>query len=433
MRLPPGGGRVKLSAADLEMLEGRRGEAARFAMSIIVQMAEVVGADELLTIAQAHLDACALMSQSSLEFIEYLTRHDGRVQVPTTLNMVSLDLDNWRKLRIPRSFGEMATRIAEGYLRLGCIPTWTCAPYQGYLTPRFGQQIAWGESNAIAYANSVLGARTNRYGDYMDVCAALTGRVPKAGLHVPENRRGQVLVRVHDVEPALWHDTAAWAAFGHVLGHLVGSRIPVIHGLPQNASGDQLKALAAAAASAGAVALFHAIGLTPEAPSLNVAFQGGLPQETVDVGSAELASAWADLSDAAGGDRLDALILGCPHFSYAELEALAEVISDLRPERVHPKVQMMVMTNAAAHALAARRGLVETVERFGATVILDTCPFHFPIVRKRTRVVMTNSGKCAYYAPGELGVRVAFGSLRDCIRSATSGTVVLEHFPWKDV
>jgi len=178
---------VRLNDLDRSMLDGDLGEATRFAMSVVVRMAEAVEATDLITIEEAHVDACALMSQSNLDFVGRLVQHGGRVRVPTTLNMVSLDLDHWEALGVPPEFAEQATRIAEAYVALGCVPTWTCAPYQGYLAPRFGQQIAWGESNAVVYANSVLGARTNRYADFMDVCAAITGRVPNTGLHRAEN------------------------------------------------------------------------------------------------------------------------------------------------------------------------------------------------------------------------------------------------------
>ncbi len=417
---------VRLSTDDQAMLDGQSGEAARFAMSVLARMAEVTGAEELLSVEQAHIDACGLMSQSSLEFIEHLANHDGRVRIPTTLNMIPLDLRNWRHLGVPAAFGEKASRIVEAYLKIGCIPTYTCAPYQGYLTPRFGQQIAWGESNAVVYANSVLGARTNRYGDYMDVCAAITGRAPKVGLHLRENRRGKVLVRIKDVPMKTWQSPAAWATLGHLVGAHVGNSIPVIEGLPQRASSDQLKAFGAAAASSGAVALFHAVGITPEAPDLVTAFHGYEPEETVDVSLQMLRHAWQDLSSVEQGDRLDAVILGCPHFSYSEFEALIRGITELHPNRVHSKVQMLVFTNASAYALAERRGFIESLESFGATVVLDTCPFHSPIIMKGTHTVMTNSGKCAYYAPGELGVNVAFGNLRDCVRSASRGAVTCE-------
>jgi len=152
--------------------------------------------------------------------------------------MGPLDLQNWRKFGVDEVFARKAIRQAEAYIKMGCVPTWSCAPYQGYLAPRFGQQIAWGESNAICYANSVLGARTNRYGDFMDICAAITGRVPKCGLHLKENRRGQVLVRLSGIEHSTMHSNVFYPVFGHLLGSLVQDRIPVIEGLPKTATSD---------------------------------------------------------------------------------------------------------------------------------------------------------------------------------------------------
>ena len=425
------GTNVRLTAADREMLDGRHGEAARFAMSVVVRMAEVQDAAELLSIEQAHIDACALMSPSSLELVERLVDGGGRVRVPTTLSMVSLDLENWRRLGVPAAFADTALRIANAYRALGCIPAWTCAPYQGYLTPRFGQQIAWGESNAVAYANSALGARTNRYGDYLDICAAITGRVPNVGLHRTENRRGEIVFRLVEETTDAWRAPEAWAALGHLLGEASGDRVPVIEGLPPIATIEQLKALGAAAASAGSVALFHVVGLTPEAPTLAAALHGRPPVDRIDVTPGMLDRAWEDLSSGEGtsGRRLDAVVLGCPHLSYAEFKTLAAAIA-ARGGRVHPDTRFLVITDVQSHALARRGGLIEPVERFGATIVFDTCPFHSPIVRRDAEVLMTNSGKCAYYAPGELDVRVAFGTTADCVRSAVEGHVVREASPW---
>ncbi len=422
---------VVLSQEDREMFGGNAGEAKRFAMSVIVRMADVVGATELISIEQAHLDACALMSDSSLEFIEYIARHGGRVCVPTTLNMVSLDLRFWKRLGVPDAFGEQATKIADAYCRIGAVPTWTCAPYQTYLTPRFGQQIAWGESNAVAYANSVLGARTNRYGDYMDVCAAITGRVPNYGFHLDDPRAGEILVRIAGIPPGLWQHPTVWAALGHWLGKVAGSSVPVLEGLPSIVESDSLKALCAAAASSGAVGLIHIVGVTPEAPDVETAFHGNHPQQTIDLSWGELRNAWEDLSSASTGEPVDVVIVGCPHYSYHEFSALVEAMEALEGKRVAPGVQFLVISNAPMVSLAKRSGWIKRMEAFGATLVFDTCPFHSPIVRAGTRTIVTNSGKCAYYAPGELGVSVSFATILDCVRSAAAGEVVREGMTWE--
>ncbi|MFW6162502.1 MAG: aconitase X, partial [Planctomycetota bacterium] len=185
-----------LTDLDQRLLDGARGEGAALALRIVVRMAEALEAGALMDVSQAHIDACGLLSDSGLEFAERLAGSGAEVAVPTTLNMGPLDLQGWREQGIDAAWAAKAIRQAEAYETMGCIPTWTCAPYQGYLCPRFGQQIAWGESNAVVYANSVLGARTNRYGDFLDLCAAVTGRVPRCGLHLDEHRRGQFLVRL---------------------------------------------------------------------------------------------------------------------------------------------------------------------------------------------------------------------------------------------
>jgi len=414
---------VTLSEKDKRMLDGEHGEATQLAMSILVRMAEVYGATEMMDVSQTHIDGCGLLSESGLEFAETLAAHGGRVSIPTTLNMIPLDLQNWRKFGIPEDFAAKAIRLAKAYTDMGCIPTWTCAPYQGYLTPRFGQQIAWAESNAIVYANSVLGARTNRYGDFIDICAAITGRVPRCGLHLKPNRKGQLLLRLVDIEPAILREDTLYPVLGHLLGSLAQDKIPVIEGLPAEATSDQLKALGAAAASSGAVALFHAIGVTPEANTLEEAFQGDAPERIIDVHLSDLLAARRDLSTAEEGAKLDWVVLGCPHFSYAEFEQLAELIRLNKAQSVHPDVKFIVTSNQTSYSLLQRSNLIDELRDFGVRITLDTCVFLTPLIPPDAKVLMTNSGKCAYYAPGELGLQVAFGSMADCVRSAVEGYV----------
>ncbi|MFC1718845.1 aconitase X [Candidatus Poribacteria bacterium] len=421
---------VTLSDEDRQMMDGKRGEAARLAMSILVRMAEVYGAAEMMDVTQAHIDGCGLMSKSSLEFAETLASLGGKVSIPTTLNMIPLDLQNWRQFGVPEEFGVEATRLAKAYIDMGCVPTCTCAPYQGYLTPRFGQQIAWAESNAIVYANSVLGARTNRYGDFIDICAAITGRVPRHGLHLKHNRRGQILLRLVDTDPAIFREDASYSVLGHLIGSLTEDNIPVIEGLPADASGDQLKALGAAAASSGAVALFHAIGVTPEANTLDEAFQGGSPEQVIDIHLSDLLKARADLSTTTEGVKLDWVILGCPHFSFAEFEHLVRLIQAEEAQAVHSDVQFIIFSSQTSYSLLQRTNLMDVLTDFGVRITLDTCPFHTPMVPPEVKVIMTNSGKCAYYAPGELDVKVAFGTIADCVRSAVAGHVRREGVLW---
>jgi len=421
---------LTLSRRDQAMLDGHQGRAAQFAMSIIVRMAEVYGADELLDVTQAHIDSVSILSDSMLEFAETLVAWGAHVSVPSTLNMVPLDRQRWKELGIPEDIAHKALRQIRAYTQMGCIPTCTCAPYEGYLTPRFGQHIAWAESNAIVYANSVLGARTNRYGDYMDICAAITGRVPWQGLHLTENRKGQLLLKLVGVPPDLLREDAFYPVLGHVVGHTAQDQVPVIEGLPPTTTREQLKALGAAAASAGAVALFHAVGLTPEARTLAEAFQGDAPERVIEVGLSDLRAARAELSTASEGDCLDAVVLGCPHFSFLGFQALARAIREQQGQRVHPGVRFWVLTHQVAYSLLQRTELLEVLTAFGADIVQDTCVFSSPLLAAGVKVVMTNSGKHAYYAPGGLGVSVAYGSLADCVHSAVQGLVCREEWPW---
>jgi len=424
---------VELSRQDKQFLDGQHGEAARLAMRIVVRMAEVHEAAELMDVTQAHIDGCGLLSETGLEFAETLAAKGARVSVPTTLNMGPLDLQNWRQFGVNEDFAGKAIRQAKAYTDMGCIPTWTCAPYQSYLTPRFGQQIAWGESNAICYANSVLGARTNRYGDYMDICAAITGRVPKCGLHLAENRKGQLLLRLKDIDAAVMQNNEFYVALGHLTGSLAGDKIPVIEGLDAGASSDQLKAMCAAAASSGAVALFHAIGVTPEANTFEQAFQGGKPERIIDISLADLRSARSELSTAGEEAKLDLVVLGCPHFSYDEFRELSDLIEEKteKGKRLHPDVRFVVISSQTSYALLQRGDFLDILTTFGIEITLDTCVFHTPMVAEDTKVIMTNSGKCAYYAPGELSVRVAFGSMADCVESSVKGQVCRKDPLWE--
>ncbi len=423
---------MELSVRDRELLDGRHGEAARFAASIVVRMAEVLEAERLLTIEQAHIDACALMSVSSRDVVRFLADRGGRVCVPTTLSMVSLDLEGWGELGIDAGYADMAGEIARAYTDLGCIPTWTCAPYQGYLTPRFGQQVAWGESNAVAYANSVLGARTERYADYLDICAAIVGRVPHAGLHRSENRIATVHFRVAEANPADWETTAAWACLGSLVGRWSGSNVPVIDGLPPlRPSNDMLKAFGASAASAGAVGLFHLVGVTPEAPDLRTACGRRTPPQRRDITRADLSASWKDLAAMEEGSRIDAVILGCPHFSYQEFEALTRCFAHRTNQRVHENVQFLVFAGGEILELVRRSGWIDMLRDRGVTIVRDTCPFHSPVVDADAARIMTNSGKCAYYAPGELDVTVGFDSLDRCVEAAINGRIPPGGNPWR--
>jgi predicted aconitase/predicted aconitase with swiveling domain len=417
---------LTLSDHDRAVLAGEQGPAAALAMSILVRMAGVYGASTLMDITQAHIDSTIYVGDAGLEFAERLADLGARVSVATTLNVSGLDEHHWQEWAVPSDWARQAYRQMMAYQRMGCKPTWTCAPYQTDAAPTFGQQIAWGESNAIVFANSVLGARTERYPDLLDICAAITGRVPAVGLHLTENRAGQVLIRLVDVPGPLQQDDSFYPVLGHLLGQIAQDRIPVVIGLSVRPTDDQLKALGAAAASSGTVALVHLVGVTPEAPTLEAAFQGRAPEETANVTMGRLAAARRELTTAEG-EALDMVVLGSPHFSFNEFKALAPLLEGrLR----HPDVQFLVTSSRGMRDLARAAGLLEPLERFGGRLTVDTCILATPMLPPSIRRLMTNSAKYAYYAPGLLGTHVVFGSLADCVESAIAGRVVRDERLW---
>jgi len=417
---------LKLTDGDQAMLNGDRGPAPQLAMSILVRMAGVYGADALMDISQAHIDSTIYLGDATLEFAERLASLGAKVAVPTSLNVSGVDECGWKDWAVAPEWAAKAARQMLAYERMGAVPTWTCAPYQTHMRPVFGQQIAWGESNAIAFANSVIGARTERYPDLLDICCAITGRVPAVGLHLSEHRGGQVLLRLAAVRPALQQDDQFFAVLGHLVGKLAGDLIPVIDGILVQPKEDHLKAFSAAAASSGRVALFHMVGVTPEAPTLDAAFQGRQPAQTIEITTTDLRAARAELTTA-DGRELDMVILGSPHFSLAEFSQLAPLVAGAR---AHPRVRFLITSSRLMKEHANETGVLAPIVAFGAEITLDTCILASPMLPPEIKTLMTNSAKYAYYAPSLLNTRVTFGSLADCVRSAIEGRVVRDESVW---
>jgi predicted aconitase len=411
---------LRFSPIDSALLHGDLGEASAFAMRILASFSRAVGATSLLDVSRAHIDGCLYHGQVSLDFVERLVDGGGRVRVPTTLNVGALDLIHPELIRLTAAEQAPARRLMNAHEALGCQPTFTCAPYQTSFRPAFGEQIAWGESNAIVFANSVIGARTNRYGDFIDLCCALTGRAPEWGLHLDENRRGRILFRLTGFPSVREPSDALFVAVGLLIGSSSGDRVPVVDGLPAPRSEDQLKALGAAAASTGSVGLFHAVGITPEAPTLSDAFGGAAPDETIDIRPSDVARALAQLSTVPDGSAITAVCLGTPHFSRDEWDRFLPLLRAIAPGRAVP---IYVNTDRVTLQALEAEGALKGCEAFNLVVVTDTCTYLTPILEKLNGTVMTNSGKWAYYAPGNLGVQVAFGELEDCLVSAVRGRV----------
>ena len=417
-------GAIRLSDRDKGLLAGVHGRGPQLAMELILKAAEVSGAEQLIDVTQAHVGSGYLGGRITLDFVEFLVSEGTTVAIPTRTAAVLLDSTN-RDIcaaGISDERFETSSRLMELAERLGCEPVWTCAPYLLPGPPGLGEQIVGSESNAVTYFNSVLGARTNKYGDYLDICAAITGRVPYAGLHTDEGRRGRLLFRLSDLPGELLEEDIFYHVLGHFVGRRAGDAVSVIEGLRPPVHDDQLKAISAAVAASGGVSLFHAPGITPEAPTTSAAFQGEAPEAVIEVTPQELVAARDSLSSLASGG-LNAVCVGTPHFSLSEME---QAVALLRGRRVHADVHFYISTCRFVAELARTRGWLDALAGAGAELVLDICTYTAPVVRGCEGEVMTNSAKWAYYAPGFLNVHVAFGSLRECVESAVRGRV------WRD-
>ncbi len=418
---------LALSAWERATLDGQHGQAAARAMRVVAEAARLMGAARLVEVASAHVDGCLFHGRAGVAFAELLVAERGHVAVPTTLNVGALDRVHAGVARLSGEAHDLAERMALAYEALGCRPTWTCAPYQAGHRPAAGTHVAWGESNAIAFVNSVLGARTARYGDFLDICCALAGRAPLAGLHLDEARRASIVVDASALPAALLAEEAFYPVLGAWLGRACMGGVPAILGLPADCDEDRLKALGAAAASTGAIGLFHVVGRTPEAPDLATACGGAMPARRIVLDAPMLAASRAGLStgDAAPGTAIDAVATGSPHMSPAELARLAALFAGRRA-----RVPFYACTGR--HALEAPgSGEVQAALRAaGVTLVADTCVVVTPVMADGAGLVVTNSGKFAHYMKPNTGRDVAFGTLADCVESAVAGRLVRDPGLW---
>jgi predicted aconitase len=415
---------LTLTNEETAIAAGRDGEGAAVAMRLVAETGRLLGADRLVAVASAHIDGCLYHGDSGTEFAEFLVARGAKVQVPSTLNVGALDLRRPGNVRLSGERRNMALRLMQAYEALGCRPTWTCAPYQAGHRPATGTDVAWGESNAVAFCNSVLGARTNRYGDFLDIACAISGRAPGYGLHLPQNRRATLVVDTSGISDALKRREAFWPVLGAWLGRFAGERIAVIDGLAGFATEDRLKALGAASASTGAVALFHVAGVTPEAAS--VAAIADATAERVRLTPDMLRDARALLSTASG-DAVDAVAIGSPHCSLAEAIELSDLIAGRR-------LRLPLYLNTGRHILSRleREGRLRPLTEAGVVPIVDTCVVVTPILPAGDgKVLMTNSGKFAFYAPGNTGYAVQYGSMADCVATAVAGRLVRDETGWR--
>ncbi|WP_421446287.1 aconitase X [Agrobacterium tumefaciens] len=417
---PPATTHLDLKNDDSAMLEGRDGIAVQQAMRIIVAMAAQQGASALVDVTQGHIDGCIYASPANLTFAEKMAEMGASVRVPTTMNAISVDKAHWRAQGVPEDFGDPAARLADAYVRMGCRPTFTCSPYLLDSAPQAGDMIAWAESNAVIFANTVLGARTAKHPDFLDLCIALTGRAPLSGVYLEENRRPQRIVDVALPEDI---NDAFWPLIGYLAGKAAPDCIPLLRGLgAAKPSRDDLKALCAAFGTTSAAPMLHIEGVTPEARLEPVE-----TAETVTVSLADMAAGWSLLNE--GSEDVQLVAIGSPHASLEECRALASAFNG---RRRHANVAVIVTAGQQVIDAAERDGTLQSLHDSGVQVLPDLCwcSISEPVFPTRTRALMTNSGKYAHYGPGLSGRAVRFGSLADCVESALTGRAISRLPSW---
>jgi predicted aconitase len=398
---------LKLSPEEKAMLAGDQGEGVRKAMEIVAALGRIYGAERLVPVASVQVAGVSYrnLGPAGLEFLAEWASHGARTRVPATLNPAGIDLEAWEELGFSREFAQKQTAVIDAYHRLGIRTTCTCTPYLVGNVPQFGDHVAWSESSAVSYANSVLGARTNREGGPAALAAAIVGRTAAYGLHLNEQRRASLRVEVR----CPVRTQSDFGALGFLVGRVARNRVPYFIGLDSLCPAVSLKALGAALAASGAVALYHVAGVTPEA-----GVSGILPADVETLVVDDLAPAYAALGNDVG--QVDLVWFGCPH---ADLDEIAEIVRMLAGRQV--RAALWITTAREVREKAEKEGLVAAVEACGGRVVADMCVVIAPMQELGYHSLATPSGKGAAYVPSHVGLQVRYGSVERCVEAVVSG------------
>ena len=406
-----------LTTEQQDIFAGKYGEVKKLAMETLVKIGEINGAKRFIPVKSVHLVLHAYKSafDAGVETAEKIAEMGGRFCVPTTIDPYGMDAENWKAARTPEHYAQQQQRLERAVNKMGVIPNWTCTPYFGFTSPRIGEHLAWSESSAVAYANTALGARTNRQTAIVDIFCGILGIAPEIGLHLDENRKGQVLVQLKVDRPLKnWE----YPALGYLLGQKLGARIGVVEGMVGSPTNDNLKAFCSSAAAAGSVALMHIVGVTPEATTKETAFGGNIPEETITVTENDIVEMRKGMCSNTT-DKVDFVALGCPHYSISEIIKVHELLNG---RHVHPDTAFWIYANSYALRLSEKMGIRQELEELGVVIRAETCMIISPVNPEwGFQTMMTDSGKCSYYGPAECGTEMIFASVEECVESAVSG------------
>lgn len=410
---------MKLDDVDKKILDGEQGEVKRKALELLLTLARIYDADRLVPVASAHINGASIVAigETGVGFVEEMAGDGANIVVPATTNPKSLALTD-KDVGLDAGQATAQRRLSAALHRMGAQVCSSCTPYLVGNVPGRGRSIAWAESSAIVYANSVLGARSNREGGPTAIASAIVGKTLHTGYHLDENRAGTLLVRVR--KPL--SGTTAYGTLGYFVGGIVKDGVPVFEGIPATVTPDELKMLSAALATAGSVAMFHIVGVTPEAATREQAFRGRRPPATLDYGEVEEAAGVAALTRS-GSDRTEWVTLGCPHFSVTEFAHAAALLAG---RKISGDVMLWINSSEGVAKQAAQLGYVKALEDAGAEIVCETCPVHIAgrVFARRQNItsLTTNSAKMAHYAFGQLGLYPRYGSIEQCIQAAISGS-----------
>lgn len=401
---------MQLTDIEKKILAGGEGEAKQIAMEILTNIGEAMEADSFVQVssvqAMAHFGSLHIAGR---DWLEKLACMGGKCCVPTTQDPASIPFKHWQEMGYDSEYAENQYRLEAAIMKLGEMPKWSCTPYYQGSVPRAGQNIAWAESSAVSFANSVLGARTNRTPAGLAVCAALTGKMPRYGLYLPKNRKATIKINVE----AAGLTSLDYNTIGIITGKIAGAKIPAIYGLPQSTTNDQLKYLGASAASSGQVALYHADGITPEALFTDV-FDGKAPEEEFVITRKDLDDE-AERMSAPGEWQPQLAVVGCPHYSSEEVIRLAEMLGD---RKVSEGKAFWVFTTAETESLAERMGIKQKLEDAGVRIMAQTCLVISPLVGGYKKLI-TDSGKFASYLPSEHNIDIRYAETEKCVEAVT--------------
>ena len=412
---------VELDREQKEMAGGKSGRGAQRAMEILLAYGKCYDAQRMIPVTSVHVAGnFPVLMDEGIEWLEELARDGTRVKVYTTKNPEMYDPAQTEELRIPTLLQDRQNRIHNVLKSLGVTLTYSCHHYLVGNVPRFGDHIAWASSGSQVFANSVIGARSNRDGDHVGLAAAITGVIPEWGLHLPENRKGEMLIDVSGLNLETY-DPADYKALGWHLGKVVGARIPVFVNLPPDIPIEAIKSLLYTLTVTGATGLVHMVGITPEAPTLEAAFGGRPPDSPAVTASQEdVDRAYREISSSSE-ERVDLVIFGCPQCSIQEVQ---EIVDLLEGRKVHADTGLWICTSAWVKILCKRMGLLDQLDASGVRVVADVGAAdgpHLYLREQGIRVIAMNSARGCYYSHNLFGMETWFGSTRDCVQTAISG------------